>query len=219
MTQNTILTHKLGRLLEFDERSRNFPIRLMLVPNLPLRSYTWSCKEHLDQGLTPTCVGFAFVHEAIARPKVLHSTSERALIVYHEAQLIDEWPGESYTGTSILAGAKVTKAQGWYAEYRWAFTLDDVLRTIGYKGPVVLGINWYETMFAPDSTGQIRVGGGVVGGHAILANGVSIKNKLIRLHNSWGPRWGKSGDCFISFLDIERLLGESGEVCVPVKRL
>lgn len=219
MTQQSVLSNKLGRLPEFDEKSRNFPIRALLTVEKPLRSYTWSCKEHLDQGFYPTCVGFAFTHEAIARPKVLHSNEAAAVKVYNEAQLIDEWPGENYSGTSVLAGAKATVRLGWYAEYRWAFTLDDVLRTIGYKGPVVLGLRWYETMFAPDSIGQIRVAGGVQGGHAILANGVSIKKKLVRLHNSWGPQCGLGGDCFISFSDLERLLNESGECCVPVKRL
>ncbi len=73
-------------------------------------------------------------------------------------------------------------------------------------------------MFTPDSSNIIHVGGNLAGGHAILVNGVNIKNKLFRLHNSWGNHWGNNGEARISFADMDRLLHERGEACIPMRR-
>lgn len=210
----------LGRKPEFDPRSRNFPVRALLQANKPLRSYTWSCASYLDQGFEGACVGYSFTHEAAARPaKIKDVNNQIAQAIYRRAQDLDEWEGSDYEGTSVLAGAKSAVEKGWYTGYTWGFGLEDVLRTIGYRGPVVLGINWYEGMGDVDRrTGFIQVTGGVMGGHAILANGVNIKEKKVRLHNSWGPKWGWGGDCFITFEDLDRLLHEQGEACVPLGR-
>ncbi len=39
------------------------------------------------------------------------------------------------------------------------------------------------------------------------------------MRNSWGRGWGVDGDCLISIEDLDRLLGEAGEACVPVRRV
>jgi hypothetical protein len=137
--------------------------------------------------------------------------------VYGEAKEIDEWYGEDYEGTSVLAGAKVLKNRGLISEYRWCFSMEDVLRTISYHGPVVLGINWYEGMFTPDLSGYIRPTGGYAGGHCLLARGVNVRKERVLLKNSWGRSWGRWGGCYISFDDLGQLLSESGEACVPTK--
>lgn len=165
------------------------------------------------------CVGHAIAHEGAARPVVVEQvTHETAMEIYRRALQLDPWEGEEDEGTSVLAGIKAATERGWYKEYRWAFGLADMLDTLGYWGPCVLGINWYEQMFFPDSVGVIRPEGEVAGGHAILAMGVSINKKRVRLHNSWGDGWGLSGDCYISFDDLDRLLQEQGECCIPIKR-
>lgn len=209
----------LGRRPQFDERSRNFPIRAMLPSVVVPRSYTWSCPVYLDQLFTSSCVGHAFSHEAAARPtKVPNLTHADAMSVYHRALQLDEWEGEDDSGTSIIAGVKACVERGWYTGYRWAFGIADVIAALGYKGPVVLGINWYEGMGETDDNGFIHVTGEVLGGHGILANAVNIKEKKVRLHNNWSSQWGYGGDCFISFADLHRLLGEQGEACVPLGR-
>lgn len=210
----------LGRLEQFDERSLNFPIMALIstAQAVAPRSYTWSCIPYLNQGSVGACVGFSWTHELAARPTVLNVQTDYAFEIYHEAQKIDEWPGEAYEGSSVLAGAKVLKARGFLDEYRWAFSVNDLILAVGYKGPAVLGIPWYDGMFSPDNEGIIRPTGQVAGGHAILCNGVSLKRSLFRLHNSWGQWWGLNGDAFISFDDMAKLLGERGEACIPVKR-
>ena len=215
-------TPPLGRLVQFDERSREYPVRTLLATEpKKLQSYTWRCKQVLQQGSLGACTGFSWSHELIARPaEVQGITNETAIKVYKLAQDLDEWEGNAYEGSSVLAAVKATQQlhPGKILEYRWSFKLDDFLRTLGYIGPVVIGINWYNDMFNPNNKGLIKVGGGLAGGHAILANGIDVKKKLIRLHNSWGPDWGVNGECFISFDDIERLLNERGEACVVTKR-
>jgi hypothetical protein len=205
------------RLIEFDARSREFPIR-MAIEALKPRSYTWACGTWLDQGRERACVGFAWAHEAAARPMVRKVDRSLALQVYKRAQQLDQWPGENYSGTSVLAGAKAMAERNLIRSYRWAFGLDDALVAISRFGPAVVGVNWYEGMSRPDSRGYIRPTGGLGGGHAILANGVSVRNRTVLLHNSWGQGWGRGGRALISWDDFGRLLSEQGECCIPVLR-
>jgi hypothetical protein len=217
MTQNT--DRRLDRLVEFDERSRQYPIRSLLVDQ-PLRSYTWSCTQHLDQGSEGACVGFSWAHELISRPapvKGLDAKFARDKI-YKVAQTLDEFPGEDYEGTSVLGGVKACQQAGYIGEYRWAFSLEDALRAIAYKGPGVLGTNWYEGMFQVDPKGFVHPTGSVVGGHAILVKAINTTKRRVTLHNSWGSDWGIGGDCYLAFEDFERLLHEDGEFCVPIVR-
>lgn len=237
----TVTDRRLGRLPQFDERSRAFGIRETLPALIKPRSYTWSCPVWLDQGNEGSCVGFSIAQEAAARPvKVKDITNSVGREIYHRAQTLDPWEGEDYEGTSVLAGIKAAKERGWYGEYRWAFGLNDLILALGYKGPAVLGINWYSSMSRPDASGLIKISGNVDGGHAIMANGVKIvwltgttedqkfspnwlsfvdKSKsFARLHNSWGEDWGIFGDCFIGFNDLDRLLHEQGEGVIPTHR-
>ncbi len=121
---------------------------------------------------------------------------------------------------STLACAPASSEAGHFSEYRWAFGLNDVLLAIGYTGPVVLGINWWEGMYSPDANGYIRPEGSIVGGHAILARGVSRLRKDVTLRNSWGTDYGfNGGDCRITWDDLAVVLAQDGEACVPVGRL
>jgi hypothetical protein len=205
------------RIPQFDERSRNFPIR-SLVSGRPLRSYTWNGAPHLDQGQEGACVGFGWTHEAGAKPIPLAVTEADALDLYRTAKTLDEWAGEDYEGTSVLAGAKAAQQRGWLKEYRWAFDLNDVLMALGYHGPVVIGVNWHQDMMNTDAKGFIRATGPVVGGHCTLLKGVSVSGRYVRVHNSWGPDWGVGGDAKLTFEDLAALLADEGDACVPVVR-
>jgi hypothetical protein len=207
------------RLVKFDDRSRQFPIKQYGVIK-PRRSYTWKCGINLDQGNEGACTGFAVSHEAAARPVIVPDiTNNIAREIYIRARQLDEWPGENYEGSSVLGAIKAGQEHGWYGEYRWAFGESDLAMAVGYYGPCVLGINWYEGMGTPDSQGIIHATGDVMGGHAILCNGYSVKSGMYRLHNSWGREWGIEGECFIHKDDMARLLREQGEACIPIKRI
>lgn len=166
-------------------------------------------------------------HELVARPcEVKHLSEDFARTkVYWAAQQIDPWPGGSYPGanpqyegTSVLAGAKILKKLGYIESYRWAFGLNDLVLAVGYCGPAVLGLPWYDGMFEPYSCGHLHVGGQMAGGHAILCNGVDVKNQTFTLHNSWGSSWGNGGDALISWEEMDRLLHEEGEAVIPMGR-
>jgi hypothetical protein len=114
----------------------------------------------------------------------------------------------------------MAEGRGLIGEYRWVFgNLAELIKTLGYFGPVIFGTWWYEGMFYPDSDGIIRPTGYQAGGHAYLVTGVDLKKKLLRIHNSWGTGWGQGGDAFLGFDDAVRLLREDGECCVPMRRL
>jgi len=142
--------------------------------------------------------------------------------VYNAAKKVDEWDGEDYDGTSVLAGAKVMQSRGFFMEYRWAYTIDDLVLALSHQGPVVLGIEWRDNMYDPDDDFFLNIGGDTVGGHAILAYGVVVdsegKPEYVLLHNSWGPSWGRYGNVKVRIADMERLLLEGGEACIPVGR-
>lgn len=213
------LKPKLDRRVEFDERSKSFGIT-PLLPSTTLRAYSWACPAHLDQGSEGACVGFGWSHWLAARPKEEHNiTNTSAQALYNLAKTLDEWPGTNYDGTSVIGGAKAVTQNGYIKEYRWAFGIDEVLQTLAHIGPVVLGLNWYDNMFNPDKNGVIKVSGNLAGGHCILANGINPTKKLVRLHNSWGSSWGKSGECYISFDDLDKLLKEQGEACIPMGKV
>jgi len=201
---------------------QNWPVRslLMALDATKPRSYTWPLGVRLDQGQDGACVGFSFSHELAARPFVVPDiTNASAYAVYKGAQANDEWPGDDYDGSSVLGGAKYLTGAGYYAEYRWAQSVSDLALAVGHHGPAVLGINWRDGMFDPDADGTLHVQGDVVGGHAICVRGVSNSRRRFRLPNSWGESWGVDGECFVSFDDMELLLSDQGEACIPVVRL
>ena len=217
----------------FDERSRLYPIRTML-PRVQNKTFTlWQNGEILDQGSEGACVGFGWTAEALAGPTQVDlnkvdgpmpkEPNRFANYVYKEAQKIDQWPGEDYEGTSVLAGAKIMMRYRMLHQYRWAFGVDDVIGALMSTGPVVLGINWYNGMYTAPN-GKLTIFGNKVGGHCILAIGYNPSSETfggketIILQNSWGKSWGIDGIAEITVEDLRRLMEEGGEACVPLVR-
>jgi hypothetical protein len=218
----------------FDERSRDYPIRALL-PAVQNKTFTlWRHGEILDQGSEGACVGFGWTAEALAgpvhvnlndipEPSAPKEPNLFANYVYKQAQKIDQWPGEDYEGTSVLAGAKIMSKYGVIHQYRWAFGISDVIGALMSQGPVVLGIQWYQGMYlAPN--GRLQVFGNHVGGHCILAIGYNPSSQVfdgketVILQNSWGTSWGIDGIAEITVEELDRLLKEGGEACVPLVR-
>lgn len=226
----TTIDPRLDRIPQFDEQSRSFPIRAVMAPVIPRTPRLWAPPTQvLDQGSEGACVGFGWAAELAASPhrKVAMDNSS-ALTLYHRAQMMDEWPGESYSGTSVLAGAKACAEDGLVAEYRWAFGIDDVVDALVTHGPVVLGIPWYDSMYETRLSGLVDVSGRVVGGHCIMAYGYHprmrirgegwfTRHEVILWQNSWGASYGRNGRGYVRVEDLDRLLRESGEACIPTE--
>jgi hypothetical protein len=138
--------------------------------------------------------------------------------IYYFAQLLDEWEGTNYDGTSVRGGAKVAHKAGFISSYKFARTLDAVLYHILEHGPVVMGTSWYSGMNSPNErTGIITPTGRTIGGHAYLAYGANVSKGLLSIRNSWGLDWGIKGRARLSFENVERLLEQRGEACTPVE--
>lgn len=224
---------RLDRLVHYDARSKNYPITAALETTTP-RSYTWQVPLRLNQFSLGACVSFSWHHELAAKPVPVQGvTNTLARKRYCEMQAVDYWDGASsscggqppyYEGTAVIAGAKVLQSAGLIGEYRWAFSLDDLILAVGYKGPAVLGIRFYRGMMQTGAKGYLSVSGEFVGGHAICCNRVNVKERFFGLANSWGQSWGVKdawglgGSCRISFDDMARLLAEDGEACIPLVR-
>jgi hypothetical protein len=221
---------RLDAIPEFDPRSRRYPVSEVLTDKQRgLRSFGWDCDVWLNQRDDGAAVGYAWAHQLASDPaEVKGVTKKLARDIYKNARRVDGWAGERYSGTSVLAGAKIVRFRGYMSEYRWGFGVIDALRAIAYFGPVVIGIPWYESMKEPRPSGLLEVtkdGGG--NRHAILATGVALRARLrgeagplsvVHLRNSWGKRWGVEGDCWILVDDFEALLRDDGECCVPIGR-
>lgn len=247
MTNGTLLPLKNGewtndprldRCKQVDIRSLNYLAQKILTADQysEPRSYTWRVVERLDQGNEGACVGFAFAHELAGRPGVVTGvTNDYARTsLYWEFQKRDPWPGGSYPGaspfyegTSVLAGAMYVLGLGLYKEVRWALNINDLMTAVGYHGPAVIGVDWYEGMFRPDADGFIHPTGRIMGGHAVCVPSVKIiRNKdgsvdMLRsyftIQNSWGADWGQDGRCKITFAEM-LVLWPGGDFAIPVGR-
>ncbi len=224
---------KLDWVSRHDPRSRNYSIAAVLG-DVDDRPKTWRKGHALDQGREGACVGFAWTAELIGSPKPNYKVTPDvgnpfALQIYRDAKKIDFWAGEDYEGTSVLAGAQVLQSRGFIESYRWAFNIDDVRKAVISEGPVVIGINWHEGMYRTGPGHLVDVTGPLVGGHALTltayhprrrfnVNGKYVYHRCFEWRNSWGRAYGRGGNGYIRYEDLQNLLATNGEACVPMGR-
>ena len=214
------LQSRLGRFHLPDERDNKYLIKSLISdqkPGIDFK-YWWPSGWWGDQGHTPHCVAYSWVHWLIEGPTTQFKGDEKIIppynptTLYHEAQKVDVWQGEAYDGTSVRAGAKILKNAGFIGSYAWAWDLNTTIQAVLTTGPVVVGTTWLYDMFFPDENGIISASGAFQGGHAYLLDGINVNKKLFRIKNSWGRSWGKKGFAYISFDDMEKLILDNGEV-------
>jgi hypothetical protein len=222
----------LGRRVQYDDRSRAFPVRALLHADLPLVTKRWylpSTEPVLDQGATGSCVGHGITNDLRYSPRPVPRLDSKFAVeqIYWPAQRIDPWDGGAwpgaepfYEGTSVLAGMQVAKALGWYAEFRWAFSEADLALAVSHIGPAVIGVPWYAPgMFKPDDDNTLHITGEPAGGHCVLIVGINLRRNAFMIQNSWGSSWGSSlGRAWITRPDMARLLREDGEAAIPTLR-
>lgn len=207
----------LGFRQKHSDKDKHYPLStLMGAPTSVPVSKVWRPGPVNDQGHTNGCVGYScfkfLTSEPVVTPEELRITEDD---IYLEARRNDEFPGEADEGTSVRAGLDTLKRHGFIGGYFWTKDHREAVEYMLTMGPLELGINWYADMFNPDSQGVIHPGGGIAGGHAIFCYAADWQNRMLTLRNSWGPDWGMSGDCLLSFNDFDRLLQENG-VCAAV---
>lgn len=212
---------RLGRHVQFDERSRAFRVQ---APGAPLVSKLWPRRlKPLNQGATGSCTGNALVGvlatEPYARPGTNY-TQTLARKVYAKATELDSisgiWPPTD-TGSTVLCAMKAAQSMGLITGYSWCFGADDVLRTLSTIGPVEIGLNWYSGFDKPmPRSGLVKASGIVQGGHAFELHGLDVQKELVWAYNSWGAKWGVKGRFCFSFETLRRLLKEDGEAVAPI---
>jgi Papain family cysteine protease len=210
----------LGRVAQFDERSRAFAAA---APG-EVRTVLWAhAGGVLDQGDLGACTGFATAHAVntrpVHKPRGRYLTGDDGEDLYSRATYLDPFPGvwpDDDTGSSGLAVCKAAKEAGHITRYEWAFGFDHLLSAL-QSGPVMVGTNWYGTMFHTDDRGVIDIGGRVVGGHEYLILGCAMRDEYATALNSWGPRWGVRGRFRIPFPIMRRLLDEDGDAVQPIR--
>ena len=235
---------RLGRLEQFDEKSRNFTVRELLQTRAlrKPRGRAWMPGPTLDQNGYGSCVWFSIGHRLRGTP-VHHKgiTADVCYRNYRRAQQIDPWPetfegGEE--GTSVLAGLKIAQQDGLIGEYRWVGAgsdrlEDDIVETLGYIGGINFGVPWPRSAFEVRPSGLLVIDltSGFAGGHAIYAPASRLRIglpgepqlrgvPLIGLQNSWpesawGVRWaGVDGCAWARLDDWLGLLERGGEGAV-----
>lgn len=231
----------LGRRPSTDPRNAAHPMRRLLAevpPTLPVPDLkTWAFKgEPLNQGNTGTCTGHAGAHMIHAAP-ISHRGFLSPWVLYREAVLCDEYGDNDsdaaetsdarlQAGSSGTGIAKALTKRGTITDYLWAAEMRDANLWVLTRGPVMVGSNWYGSMFTPTPEGFVKISptAGIAGGHEWLIRGVDMKRAVALAVNSWGPEWnahatGKwvrsrvsGGHFLIDFGTLERLFREDGDV-------
>lgn len=212
----------LDRKPHFDEESRQFPIRRLLSEPYRKRQRIWSPRISgpLDQGSEGRCTIFGCGGELAATPQRYAIDNAWCNDNWPKVQAEDRKMGNNWSdGASVLAALKAVKNMGKFRYYAWCFGINDVIQAVMRKGPVLLGINWYESMYETNPDGFVTVDGSIVGGHCIMLNGYMPKHlkfgEVAIWTNSWGPSYGINGRGYIRINDLNRLLHEDGEAAIP----
>lgn len=229
----------LGRLRAIDKRNEQHLMHRRLGPVAALKvpeQKTWGFRgAPLDQGNTGTCVAHAAAHFIHASP-FSHRKFIDPFKLYRELVLLDEYPENDHEaeeqsvsglqmGSSGTGGAKALHKRGLISEYLWAQRMEDAITWVLTRGPVMLGTNWYNSMFqaTPDGMLKIAAGSGIAGGHEWLIRGADKKKGRALMVNSWGPGWGggtgkwtagakiPGGHAVVDFETLARLFHEDGD--------
>jgi transposase IS4-like protein/DDE family transposase len=123
--------------------------------------------------------------------------TEDAYRLYSDAIVLDPFPGQwrpDDTGSLGLAAAQAARAQGLITRYEHAFGLDHALGAL-MLGPVIIGTNWYDSMFDVTNRGELVIepGASVAGGNVYQAFGVNVRDRRVWCFQSWGPEWASAG--------------------------
>jgi len=221
---------RLGRHVRHDSRSLAYQVEAADVSTLTSVRHTRYIPV-LDQGDLGSCTGNA-AEGAIGtgalclalagsplQPNGDALADERqAVALYSMATQLDGVDG-SYppddTGSDGLSVAKAAKKAGMISGYQHATSLNAALTALA-AGPVIAGINWYDSFDEPNGGGVCVISNGaqVRGGHEICLDELDVERGLIGFTNSWGESWGEQGRAYFTWHDFTRLLSEEGDVTV-----
>jgi hypothetical protein len=214
---------RLGRHIRHDERSKMYAFTGAGITPKSVR-HTRDIPV-FDQGNLGSCTGNAGLGCLGADPfystlstKINDWSENAAVQLYSDATQLDS-QRENYppvdTGSDGLSIAKVLQKRGLISGYQHTFSFDSMLAALSIK-PVIVGVNWYSSMFNTKDGGLVTIdpGATVEGGHEFVLDEIDMERQLIGATNSWGTGWGLGGRFYLSFDTVKRLLSEQGDVTV-----
>lgn len=192
----------------------------MALPPLAVPEYKyWEPGPVLNQGGTSQCVGYAWRQFLLSEP-LMTKDGLSAHEIYCRACALDVWSQNNDCdvnfGTDVGSAAKALKAAGHLAEYRWSWKAEEVRLWVKLRGPVVIGVPWYNSMYETDKLGNLDIDpkSGVSGGHAVLVRGADDRNGKVHCVNSWGEEWGAGGFFWLTNAQLEYLFRDGASVAV-----
>jgi hypothetical protein len=245
------VTERDGRTFDhrarFDPRSLNFRAAPRQT-TMPATGRVWRHGAVLDQGQEGACVGFGSAGAVAADP--LHRsgvTDTYARNWYKAAQRLDDWPGEAYEGTSVLAGCLEGRRRKMWTGFRWAKHPAELAAGINDDrlGPAIVGVQWSPDLYDVPASGLLDAGVKLDSdlGHCVLLFGyapawpdctpalraeldaIGLARAAQKLQapgypllNSWGPGWGDGGVALAPVQLVQRWVDARGEFGLPEGR-
>lgn len=239
----------------FDWRARFDPRSLQYraapaAAEMPTTGVLWATGPTLDQGAEGACCGFGATGAVMAEPsgrlQPATAATKYARGWYKRAQRLDEWPGEQYDGTSVLATCLVGRERRLWSGFRWAKNPAELAAGIvdPQLGPAILGVAWAQELYETDRAGVMRardLDGDL--GHCVLAFGYlpapehisdplwdeleelgltaaveSLDEPSYPILNSWGPDYGRGGRAVAPVSLVRRWFARRGEFALPEDR-
>lgn len=180
---------------------------------------TWDDVEAvLDQGDTPHCVGFGSAQWCNTVPVDDHFKNADGDDIYYACKEVDGEPGAE-DGSYVHTAAKVLKTRGRLSSYAWTNSIGTMQAWLLQKGPLVVGVDWYNDMFNPDADGYVAPTGGIAGGHCFAVVGELASEDAFLCLNSWGKSWAVNGRFKMKHADFNKLLTAQGAECMAALEL
>jgi hypothetical protein len=228
----------LGRIQHHDPRNLGYAHGVL--PKAAIQSVTWPRHTPiLDQGQLGSCTANALTgalgtdsagrtataqvtvkadSKGIFKAGTYTLDEDFAVLAYQLNTRLDDIEGQykpDDTGSSGPACGKTAKALGLASGYTHAFSYD-AMRSALQSGPVLIGIDWYNSMFDPKPDGQIVVDktSGLAGGHELLIREYDADRDIAWADNSWGRSWGINGRGYFKGAHLRMLLSDGGDVTV-----
>ncbi len=231
----------------FDPRSLNY----RAAPRqrtMPTAGRVWRHGPTLDQKAEGACVGFGSAGAVAAEPLGRSGvTNTYARNWYKAAQRLDDWPGEAYEGTSVLAGCLEGRRRKMWTGFRWAKNPAELAAGITRDslGPAIIGVQWSPQLYEVPATGLLDSGVQLDPnlGHCVLLFGYApawsdctpqlradldaiglaraaetAKQPAFPLLNSWGEAWGDGGVALAPVELVQRWVDARGEFGLPEGR-
>jgi hypothetical protein len=187
-----------------------------------------------DQGDLGSCTANAalgcMMTEPFAAINVTYGEPDCVKLYEAETKLDDsQIPGEyppNDTGSTGSWSMMALEQQGVIKSYHHTRSLFTALRLLN-RGPVSVGVTWYESMFTPTQVNTSPDGdtgfflnvdehSEVAGGHQVCVTANDVEHQRVLIRNSWGTTWGDQGHAWLTWNDLDLLLHEGGDVVQPM---